>query len=99
MRPKTAIGNAVKIMTVLTALFPQAASAEVLTLDQVVAMAIEHNRTLRNTVLDVRKAEDKLKANRTRQYPSFNLYALGSQQLKSFDFTLEKGVLGEYGGT
>src|SRR5262249_47038090 len=38
-------------------------------------------------------------ANRTHQFPGISLYALGAQQLRSFDFTLEKGVLGTYSGT
>ena len=72
---------------------------EILTLDQAVAMALENNRGLRSSALDIRKAQDNLKANRTRQLPSFSLQALGAQQLQSFDFTLQKGVLGYYPGT
>src|ERR1051326_955486 len=72
---------------------------EVLTLDQAVAIALDNNRTLRNSSLDVQKAEDKLKGNWTRQLPSISLYALGAQQLQSFDFTLQKGVLGTYSST
>ena len=84
-------------LAVLVPLTP--ASAETLTLDQAVAMAVEHNRGLQNSALDVRKSEDRLRASRTRQLPSFNLYALGSQQLRSVEFTLEKGILGNYPGT
>jgi outer membrane protein len=73
--------------------------AETLTLDQAVAMAIEHNSGLRSTTLEVEKAQHRLSAARTRQLPSISLYALGAQQLRSFDFTLEKGVLGNYSGT
>src|SRR5215510_9230011 len=75
------------------------ATAETLMLDQAVAMAVEHNRGLQNSALDVRKSEDRLKSNRTRQFPNISLYALGSQQLQSIEFTLEKGVLGSYPGT
>lgn len=72
---------------------------DILTLDQAVAIALENNRGLRSSAMEVLKAEDKLKANQTRQLPAFSLYALGAQQLQSFDFTLEKGVLGSYSGT
>jgi outer membrane protein len=72
---------------------------EILTLDQAVAMALENNRTLRSSALEAQKAMDKLNANRTRQFPNVSLYALGAQQLQSFDFTLTKGVLGTYSGT
>ena len=65
-----------------------------LTLDQAVAMALDNNRGLRSSALDVQKAQDKLDANRTRQFPSVSIYVLAAQQLRSFDFTLEKGVFG-----
>src|SRR5215472_9242279 len=72
---------------------------ETLTLEQAVAMALDSNRSLRSSALEVQKAQDNLNANRTRQLPSINFYGLGSQQLQSFDFTLQKGVLGTYAGT
>src|SRR5689334_10484218 len=72
---------------------------EVLTLDQAVSMALESNRALRSSALEAQKAKDKLNANRTRQFPNVSVYALGAQQLQSFDFTLKKGVLGTYAGT
>jgi outer membrane protein TolC len=72
---------------------------ETLTLDQAVAMALDNNRGLQSSALETQKALDKLNANRTRQLPNISLYALGAQQLRSFDFTLEKGVLGTYNGT
>jgi len=72
---------------------------EILTLDQAVSMALQNNRALRNSELDAQKAQEKLRSNWTRQFPSINLYALGAQQLQSFDFVLQKGVLGNYPGT
>ena len=88
-----------KKLTIVLTIPGFAAAADVLTLDQAVAMAVEHNRSVRNSSLDKQKAEDRLNASRTRQYPSVSLYMLGSQQLRSFDFTLEKGILGNYAGT
>ena len=72
---------------------------EVLTLDQAVAMALDNNRGLRSSALEIQKAQDNLKANWTRQLTSFSLQGLGAQQLQSFDFTLQKGVLGNYAAT
>jgi outer membrane protein TolC len=72
---------------------------DTLTLDQAVSMALESNRSLRNSELDAQKATDNLNANRTHQFPSISLYGLGAQQLQSFDFILRKGVLGTYTGT
>src|SRR6185369_5321496 len=75
-----------------------AAHAATLTLEEAVAIALEHNRAVSNSALDIAKAQDRLAANRTRLFPSFSVSALGAQQLRSFEFTLEKGVLGNYSG-
>src|SRR5262249_20503561 len=72
---------------------------DTLTLARAVEMALENNRGLRSSALDAQKAEDKVMANRTRQFPRISFYALVAQQLRSFDFTLERGVLGTYSGT
>jgi outer membrane protein TolC len=82
------------ILAAITTVITEA--ADILTLDQAIAMAIENNRTIRGAVLEGEKAADRLRATRTRQLPAFNVYVLGAQQLRSFDFTLEKGVLGTY---
>jgi outer membrane protein TolC len=71
-------------------------AADVLTLEQAVAVALENNRGLQSSILDVQKLGNRLGAARTRQFPSISVYMLGAQQLRSFDFTLEKGVLGTY---
>jgi outer membrane protein TolC len=73
--------------------------ADVLTLEDAVALALENNRGLQTSILDGQKAQDRLEATRTRQFPAISLYVLGAQQLRSFDFTIEKGVLGTYQGT
>lgn len=87
-------------MTVVLAMTATALyGAEVLTLEQAVALALEHNRNLQNVKVDILKAQDKLAVTRTRQFPAINLYMLGAQQLRSFDYTLERGVLGTYEGT
>lgn len=95
LRRKVAPGVLVTVVVLACA---NAKADEKLTLDQAVAIALEQNRMLRSSALDAKKAEDKFNANRTRQFPSISLYALGAQQLRSFDFTLEKGVLGTYSG-
>ena len=76
----------------------QEPAAELLTLEQATAMAISHNRIVQNSKLAVDKVEDQLAATRTLRYPAFNLYALGSLQLASLDFTFERGVFGTYQG-
>ena len=91
--------NLLKKIVVALAIPALAPAADVLTLEQAVAMAIEHNRSMLNSTMEIQKAQDRLNASRTRQFPNVNLYVLGSQQLSSFNFTLEKGVLGTYSGT
>lgn len=83
----------------LSTLIAAAGQAGTLTLDQAVAIAIENNRGMQSSALDIGKAQDRLAANRTRQFPSISLYALGAQQLRAFEFTFEKGILGTYSGT
>ena len=88
------------MLTVAVVLFTYTANAaETLTLEQAMALALDNNRGLQSSLLDVGKAQDRLAATRTRQFPAINMYMLGAQQLRSFDFTLEKGVLGDYVGT
>lgn len=74
-------------------------AADTLNLDQAVASALENNRRIQSSALEVQKAEDRFEAARTHQFPGVNLYMLGAQQLRSFSFTLEKGILGTYPGT
>lgn len=76
-----------------------ASAAELLTLEQAIDIALGQNRGIQRSAIDMEKAKEQLAANRTRQFPSFSVYALGAQQLRSFDFTLEKGVLGTYDST
>jgi outer membrane protein TolC len=76
----------------------QQAAAEVLTLEQVIALALRDNRQIKTTMLEVNKSEDRLAAARTRRLPEFKFNALGSQLLSSLDFKFEQGVFGNYPG-
>jgi len=89
----------IRIATLAAAAGLAASAADLLTLDQAVAIAVDQNRSLRNSALEVEKAQDSVAANRTRQFPSFSLNVLGAQQLQPFDFTIQKGQLGNYQGT
>ena len=73
--------------------------AEELLLDQATQLALAHNRGVANAGLDAAKAGDRLAAARTQQFPSVNFYALGAQQLNTFSFTFERGLLGTFPGT
>jgi len=77
---------------------PLSSAAEVLTLEQAVALALQHNRQVKNAELEAAKYEDQLAETRTRRLPSFNLYALGTQQLSEINFLFQKGVFGTFPG-
>jgi len=72
------------------------ASAEVVTLDEAISLALRDNRQVKNAQLGIGKAEDQLAATRTSRLPKFEFNALAGQQLVSPDFTFTKGVLGNY---
>ena len=74
----------------------QAASSEVITLDEAIARALRDNREVMNARLGIGKAEDDVAAARTYRLPKFEFSALAGQQLISPDFTFTKGVLGNY---
>jgi outer membrane protein len=76
----------------------QETSAEILTLDQAIGLAVRDNRTMKNSRLEVGKVEDRVAATRTLRLPAFNLYALGAQQLAPLRFEFEKGVFGTFPG-
>jgi outer membrane protein TolC len=73
-------------------------SRDVLTLEQAVALAVQHNRLVQNAQLEVEKFDDKLAAARTRRLPSFNFYTLGSQQLSEINFNFQRGIFGTFPG-
>ncbi len=72
--------------------------AEELALDQAVQLALQHNVDIANTALDVSKTRDRSKAFRSFLFPKLSFYALGSEQLTSFGFTIPAGSLGTFNG-
>jgi outer membrane protein len=69
-----------------------------LTLDQAIAIAIEHNRSIKNAELEVGKADDKYAAGRTHRLPQFKVTGLMSKPLTTFETNFDKGVFGTYPG-
>lgn len=74
-------------------------SGEVLTLDEAISLALQQNHQVRNAQLEIGKAGDQVAAARTSRLPTFQFSLLGSQQLAKVDFTLAKGILGDYSNT
>ena len=60
---------------------PAARSAELLTLEQAVALALRDNPQIKNAAIDVSKPEREFAALKTRRLPNFSFEAIGSQQL------------------
>jgi outer membrane protein TolC len=75
-----------------------AAPAEVLTLEQAIALALGDNRQVRSASIEVEKYSDKLAALRTKRLPEFKVYTLASQLLTPMSYTFEKGAFGTYSG-
>src|ERR1700730_6583617 len=56
-------------------------TAEVLSLDQAINIALQNNRSLKNARLNVDKGEDEIRSVRTSRLPSTRFYALVSQDM------------------
>lgn len=86
--------------TVLLApIFLASVYAGELKLEQAIQLAMDHNAEIANAQLDVEKAGDRLAAFHTKMLPSLHFYALGAQQLRPVDFTIQRGQLGDFGST
>ena len=75
--------------------FGQAVAAgTVLTLEQAIDQAVQHNRTLDNAEMDVGKAADELAAERTKRLPKLDLGLSENYNLSSQSFTFPAGLFG-----
>ena len=72
--------------------------AEVLTLDNALELAMQHNLKVENAGLEVGKAGDSVAAARTRRLPSFNLTVLENKNLTSESYEFKQGVFGTFPG-
>jgi len=73
--------------------------APVLTLDEAVNLALQHNWNVKNSVLEVQKQDFEVSTARSRRKPQFQFTMLGGELLHSFDFTIPKGSLGTFANT
>ena len=74
------------------------ADAPLLTLDEAVTVALQHNRLVKNAVLEVQKNDFQVRTAHSRRKPQFEFSMLGGELLHPFDFTFEKGAFGTYPG-
>lgn len=70
--------------------------AQVLTLDDAVALALRENRSVQSSALDVAKAGEATAETRTARLPRLSAYVLGGEALTPVDFTIPRGALGVY---
>ncbi|MGA8872126.1 MAG: TolC family protein [Candidatus Acidiferrales bacterium] len=70
----------------------------ILTLDDAVSLALQHNRLVKNSLLEAQKYDFEVRTARSRRLPQFQFSMLGGELLQPFDFTFEKGTFGTYPG-
>src|SRR5882757_8560929 len=73
-------------------------SAEVLSLDQAINIALQNNRSLKNARLNVDKGEDEIRSIRTSRLPSTHFYALVSQDMVRHETNLTSPFTGVFPG-
>ncbi len=73
-------------------------SAEVLSLDHAINIALQNNRSLKNARLNVDKGEDEIRSVRTSRLPSTHFYALVSQDMVKHEINLTNPVTGIFPG-
>src|SRR5262245_1197739 len=74
------------------------AISERLTLDTAVRQALENNRQLQSSVLQVKKADEDIAVARTHRYPVFDVEGQASQLITPVDFAFPQGAFGEFPG-
>ena len=73
-------------------------SAEVLSLDHAINLALQNNRSLKNARLNVEKGEDEIQSIRTSRLPSTHFYGLVSQDMVKHEINLTNPVTGIFPG-
>jgi outer membrane protein TolC len=75
-----------------------ASTAQVLTLDEAIAIAIANNRSLRVAMLEVDKSKWRIAEVKTKRLPSFSGTILGSELLNEVSFNFPAGAFGNLPG-
>jgi outer membrane protein len=70
--------------------------APLLTLDEATTLALQHNRLVKNSVLEAQKYDFQVNTARSKRLPQFQFSMLGGELLQPFNFTFQKGVFGTY---
>lgn len=75
-----------------------APSGDILTIDQAVALGLQHNRAIRRGELEVQKIEDSLAILRTRRRPAFQINFLEGRLLADMRLSFPGGAFGVFPG-
>ncbi len=75
---------------------PAFSQSEVLTLEQAITLALQGNRQIKTSALEVTKYEHRIAAAKTYRLPEFKTTVSGSQLLSAMNFKFEQGVFGNY---
>ena len=74
----------------------RAQAQPLLSLDDAVAQALEHNRLVKDAVFDAEKSVFRVNVARSRRLPQFQISVLAGQLLRPIDFTFAAGSFGTY---
>lgn len=75
---------------------PAFSQSEVLTLEQAITLALQGNRQIKTSALEVTKYDNRIAAAKTYRLPEFKTTVSGSQLLSSMNFKFDQGVFGNY---
>jgi outer membrane protein TolC len=68
----------------------------VLTLEQAIALALQKNRQVQNSTLDVAKSKDQIESSKAQQFPQLQLAVTPAYRITPIDLTFEQGAFGTY---
>lgn len=99
--PKSSFRNAAALVFPLSVAGPlmMAQAPPLLTIKDAIDLAMKENRQVRAASLGVGRARQETSAFATSRLPQLQVYALGGEALSSIQFTIPRGVLGNYAGT
>jgi outer membrane protein len=78
---------------------PSTPTADTLSLEAALQLAVEHNVSLQTARLEIEKADEEVAVARTRRLPSFETSVTASELLTPVGFTFPAGAFGVYPGT
>jgi outer membrane protein len=76
-----------------------ASAADVLTLDDAVALALRNNLAVKNAALQVERSDASVQAAKARRLPAFDLEALAGRTLTPIRVTVPGGAFGDFPAT